>query len=292
MTYVDRLMRALEFIEANLAAPLSPQAVAERAHFSVYHFQRIFRAMTGCSLGSYIRKRRLTEASHRLRKTDSDILAIALGLQYESQEAFSRAFKKMYGLTPGDYRNRRRSCSMRHQYPLSLQDVQLRQRNAAMPDKIVNLGELIIVGLPYHGPGLSPEIGATWERFMPRLGEIRNVRQPVRVYGLCQYRPDADDDDGTIDYIAGAEVEAVEPPPPDMVLRKVAPQSYAVFTHRGPVAELKRSFNYIFGTWFPQSSYEPAQADDLGVYDERFIAADSPESEFDLYIPVAPRRKD
>ncbi len=53
----------------------------------------------------YVRKRRLSEAAMELAQTDEKITDIAFKYQFSSEESFSRAFKKLYGASPRDYRN-------------------------------------------------------------------------------------------------------------------------------------------------------------------------------------------
>lgn len=98
------MQRALQYIEINLKSELSLETVASSAATSKYHFHRLFQAYTGMTLASYIRKRRLSNAASELLTTDRRILDIALDYEFESQEAFTRAFKKMFHMTPGEYR--------------------------------------------------------------------------------------------------------------------------------------------------------------------------------------------
>ncbi|UYO99245.1 helix-turn-helix transcriptional regulator [Oceanotoga sp. DSM 15011] len=72
----------------------------------MYHFHRIFNELTGETLKSYIRKRRLTEASKDLLNCNNSIIDIAFDYGFESQESFTRAFKKVFKVTPGKYRKR------------------------------------------------------------------------------------------------------------------------------------------------------------------------------------------
>ncbi|WP_374016892.1 helix-turn-helix domain-containing protein [Paenibacillus thiaminolyticus] len=91
---------AVQYIETHLKEPLHADEVARHVHISYYHFHRLFHAMTGETIGDYIRKRRLTEASLELMGTRRPILDIAVDYQFESHEAFTRAFKKVFGLSP------------------------------------------------------------------------------------------------------------------------------------------------------------------------------------------------
>lgn len=80
--------------------------MAARYGYSPYHFSRRFRAVSGMQLRAYLRYRRLALALLRLRDSDSSILDIALDYGFSSHEAFSRAFKQAYGLTPSQYRRK------------------------------------------------------------------------------------------------------------------------------------------------------------------------------------------
>ena len=64
--WVEGIQNALEYIEQNLTEEISVKTVAEKAHVSEFHFQRIFHALCGCSVGEYIRNRRLALAAQEL----------------------------------------------------------------------------------------------------------------------------------------------------------------------------------------------------------------------------------
>lgn len=95
----------LQFIEQHLTSELSLDGVAEHMAISKYHFHRLFHSFVGSPFASYVRKRRLSNAASELLTTKRRILDIALDYQFESQEAFTRAFKKMFQMTPGQYRS-------------------------------------------------------------------------------------------------------------------------------------------------------------------------------------------
>lgn len=89
--------------------------VAERAGYSESHFSRKFRAVSGMQFRDYLRGRRLALALKELRDSEKNILEIALDFGFSSNEAFTRAFRDLYGLTPSEYR--------RHLAPVALRTV-------------------------------------------------------------------------------------------------------------------------------------------------------------------------
>ncbi|MDP0699525.1 helix-turn-helix domain-containing protein, partial [Klebsiella pneumoniae] len=71
---------------------------------SKWHLQRVFKEMKGCTLGEYVRKRRLLEAAKSLRNGNLPILDIAMQYGFSSQATFTRIFKKHFDITPAKFR--------------------------------------------------------------------------------------------------------------------------------------------------------------------------------------------
>ena len=83
---------------------LTLQILARKFGYSEYHFSRRFKELSGMRFRDYLRYRKLAFALKRIRDTKDGILQIALDYGFSSNEAFTRAFKKIYGLTPSAYR--------------------------------------------------------------------------------------------------------------------------------------------------------------------------------------------
>ena len=115
MKYEDIIQRSLEWVEGNLHRKIYLEDVAIASNFSKFHFHRIFQSAINMSVDQYIRMRRLTVASVKLIHSDERIIDIALAVQFNSQEAFSRSFKKTYGLPPGEYRKMMRMITFKEE---------------------------------------------------------------------------------------------------------------------------------------------------------------------------------
>lgn len=98
--------KSLEYIEKNLDSKISLDDLAKDAYLSKYHYHRLFHKTAGEPVSRYIARRRMAKAASELAETDGRIVDIALKYQYNSQESFSRAFKKVYGMAPGEYRRK------------------------------------------------------------------------------------------------------------------------------------------------------------------------------------------
>lgn len=100
----QRIHQILEYIETHLDEDIRLEALARRACLSKYHFHRLFRRAVGEPVRQYVRRRRMERAAEELAETGRPILEIALDCRYASQEAFSRAFQRIYTVPPGKYR--------------------------------------------------------------------------------------------------------------------------------------------------------------------------------------------
>lgn len=100
----ENIRAALLDIDAHLEEDLTVERVAERHHFSAFYFHRMFTAIVGCSLASYIRRRRIEKACRLIAQSDAALTDIGLSCGFGSQQAFNRAFKRQTGYAPGVYR--------------------------------------------------------------------------------------------------------------------------------------------------------------------------------------------
>lgn len=136
---LTRLRRVASHVDANLAQPLSLDALAEIAHLSRFHFERVFNEYSGETPVARVRRLRLELARRRLEAgTASSLLDLALDAGYNSAEAFSRAFRAAHGLPPSAVRPR---------------------PAAASPIRIEQLRNLAIQYVPFRGhldAGITP----------------------------------------------------------------------------------------------------------------------------------------
>ncbi|NKI74876.1 helix-turn-helix domain-containing protein [Dickeya sp. CFBP 2040] len=92
------------WIENHLESPLMINDVTAKSGYSKWHLQRLFKKETGVALGTYIRNRRLSKAAIELKLTSQTIQDVALRYCFDSQQSFTRTFKKHFGMSPGHYR--------------------------------------------------------------------------------------------------------------------------------------------------------------------------------------------
>ena len=108
----------VEHVEAHLSDCLSLSAIAISTHYSKFYLHRRFASEAGLTVGEYIQRRRLTEAVRQLVFTNRPILDVALEAGFGSQQAFSAAFKRMFKVTPRQYRQAKEFWPLQNRFEL------------------------------------------------------------------------------------------------------------------------------------------------------------------------------
>lgn len=295
--YFAAVQRALDYIEEHLREPLRLEAVARKAGFSLWHFQRIFAAYAGEPLGTYVRRRRLTAAAREMRASNRRILDLVLDYQFESHESFTRAFKSLFKVTPSVFRRKRHLVSSYSRPRLEPESLQHLARLTIINPQIVELPAFTLLGLETHFiSALSPEannlelIPPLYQQLCARKAELPPARDKF-TYGACNcLSEDQRTREDELVYLAGVHVVSDSPVPAGMTTWQVPALTYALFTHRGPLSHLSDTINHARGTWLPRSDYEPADGPELERYDDRFRNGGE-KCEMDFLVPVEPKRR-
>jgi AraC family transcriptional regulator len=284
-----RFLRAVDYVEEHLGEPLALGDVAEQAGLSVPYFSRLFRVLTGEPFGSYLRRRRMATAAERLATEGPELRLVELSFAcgYDSQEAFTRAFKRTLGTTPGEYRRRPvPRASLRRR--LDAQTLDHLQAVLDMEPEIVEIDAFIVAGMRERFDGDTKHgIPELWQRFVPILHEIPHQRPGT--YGVCT---NPNHEDGSFDYVAGVAIDGVDELPSGTIAESLPRQTYAVFRHhtRSPNlhAELQPTLHFIWGTWLATSAYEYAGGPDFERYPPDFEGG-KPGTYLDIAVPVRKR---
>ena len=94
----------IDYIESHLDEKLDLEKVSDAVHYSKYYLHRMFTNTVGMTIHDYMQRRQLTEAAKLLVFSSKPIIEVAFLCGYESQQAFSSAFKSMYKVPPAQYR--------------------------------------------------------------------------------------------------------------------------------------------------------------------------------------------
>lgn len=119
----ERFNDLIKYIEENLCEEISYKKLSQILGVNEYTMHRIFLFVTNYTLADYIRKRRLSMAALDLLEGKEKIIDIAIKYNYESSQAFSRAFKAMMGVIPSEINNHKTNIKFFSQYELLNEDI-------------------------------------------------------------------------------------------------------------------------------------------------------------------------
>ena len=270
--------KALWFIESHFAEALELDDVANVAGVSRYHLTRAFGEATGQSIMRYMRGRRLTIAARALANGAPDILAVALEAGYGSHEAFTRAFREQFGVTPESVRALRLIDNLDLVEAIKMDENM--NVNLGAP-RVVQGKPMLIAGVnERYGVQSGANIPAQWQSFVPRIGTV--PKQVGRMaYGLIYNG----DDDGNYDYMCGVEVSDYSQLPSDLDRLRVPACKYAVFHHGGHISGIWSTWNTIWSKALPESGFELADAPIFERYGEEFHGR-AGTGGVDLFVPI------
>lgn len=281
----------LVWLESHLDQPLSLDNVALKAGYSKWHLQRMFKEVTSHAIGAYIRARRLSKAAVALRLTSRPILDIALQYRFDSQQTFTRAFKKQFNQTPAWYRRSSEWNSFGIRPPIRLDDHH-------MPEALfVTLPETVLVGQTQSYTCTLEQISSYrdemrihfWKQFLLETDTV-----PPVLYGLHQVRASHEkDDEQEILYTTAvpSDQQALSMQSNQSVILEAG--DYVQFTYNGPRSALQEFILLLYGTCMPTLGLVRRQGQDI----ERFFThggkkRSEPPTEIrcEYLIPIRPQQ--
>jgi AraC family transcriptional regulator len=267
--YDGRMHRVLEHIDRRLDQPLDLETLADVAHFSPFHFHRLFSAWMGETLGDYLRRRRVEIAATRLvAQPRVRVLPIALSVGFGSAEAFARAFKTRFGCSPSSWRQQQSALRSAKSNPgqVKRNTDQVPPQNLAKNDAVHHLSpeasmkvELIdrqpttVAYLRHVGPYGAPLMTFWQETVYPWMATSGLLQQPR--YGISH-------DDPTITAPQQCRYDAACEVPPALktlgnALKTTIPGGkYAALSFKGTVAGIEEAWKAMLRDWLPSSGLQ------------------------------------
>ncbi|WP_251861493.1 AraC family transcriptional regulator [Clostridium sp. Marseille-Q2269] len=292
MNYSNAISECIEYIEKNIKSELTPEIIAKKCGYSVFHFSRIFNINKGITLMEYVKKRRLSLAAIELFE-GKRIIDIALEYGFETHNGFSKAFKKEFGFSP-------------QQYVKCMGNYYNKKQNVELGGYIMNPIIIKKPGFKVAGYGIktnitnsnyTKDIASFWtnyngENLESKMYKILNPPKHGEV-GICV---PSNKENGDAVYLLGVIVDNFHDVTDEMITVEVPDATYAVFT-TPPVDTskdldnvefpdaIRNTWKYIFEKWFKDSGYVFDESKlDFEFYDERCHGRK--DTVMEIYVPV------
>jgi AraC family transcriptional regulator len=272
------LSRAIWFIESHLEDEIALEDIATASGVSRFHLTRSFSFAFGQPVMRYQRARRLSEAAKRLADGADGILDIALTAGYGSHEAFTRAFKGQFGITPEAVRESRCLEKLKLVEAFAMSTIAETQIE---PVRIVDREALQIAGLKQHYDCADMSgIPAQWQKFNAYAGTIPGEKGE-HAYGICYNTDEA----GNMDYLCGVEVSDFSDLPEEFDRLRIPAGTYVVFRHDEHIAGIQSTWAAVFSDWLPRSGRKLADAPVFERYGPEFDPRNGTGG-LELWIPL------
>ncbi|GAA4295623.1 AraC family transcriptional regulator [Anaerocolumna aminovalerica] len=285
MEWIERLNKAIDYIEEHMGEKIDYDQVAKVACCSTYHFQRMFAYMANVSLSEYIRRRRMSLAAVDLQSGDEKVVDVALKYGYTSPTSFNRAFQSVHGIAPSLVKEE--GVSLRAYPPISFKIII--KGADKMNYRIEKKEAFRIVGIaePLHKEidknfEIVPQMWqkAAMDGSIPKLVSIMEG-EPVGVLGVSV----CNDFEEWKYFIAVASAKETV----DQALEEyvVSPFTWAIFSGEGQCPQAIQELEQrIVTEWLPTSGYEYDNGPDIEVY----LNPEPQNAKFEVWIPVRKKK--
>lgn len=277
-SYQKRIQRVLQHIETRIKVCSddvpSLEELAKIACFSPFHFHRLFKTLVGESVAAYVRRLALQKAAQQVSYSAESITSIALDAGYESPEAFTRAFRSAFGVSPSHYRKKGSSqFSMRTDvglYPFYHTNPEV----SPVDVKVKVFTPVLVVSLRHVGPYDS--CGPAWERLCGLLDSVGLCTPDATAYGISYDDPDTTPPEKCRMDVCLTMPEGVDGNTPALASLLQSTElfyqnignggEYACVLIKGPYSLLHPAYRSLFGEWLPKSGREPGDSAGFEAY--------------------------
>ena len=239
--------KVLTHIDANLDEKQDLETLAEIAHLSKFHFHKIMKAYLGETLGNYINRVRLETAVKLLRYSSQPIYEIAYQVGYETVSAFSKGFKKQFGVSPTSIR--------KHENQIIKQNKNSNMSDFQLAETTKNIKDIQVIFQQSKGKIGDNTTKANWDTLFKHAQKHQIINAESKFYGINW-------DDPEITTLEKVRYDACISINNDSALntefsnKTIAGGKYLCFLYKGDYQNLGLVYNQIFRDWIIKMDYD------------------------------------
>ena len=315
--YRSRINRVIDYIEVNVDKDLSLNELAQVAHFSPFHFHRIFRAMVGETLNGFIQRIRVEKSAMKLvQNPRKSITEIALECGFSSSSTFARAFKETFHMSASDWRsgghlqhskngktdgkagqtagNIRQDFDIYPYYTEGITEqvwrVEMKNKGLQVKVEVKDMPELNIAYVRHIGPYKGDEelFSRLFNKLMAWAGPRGLLRFPeTKIMAVYYDDPELTDEsklrtDACITVPEGTEVDG------EIGKTTIPAGKYAIAHFEISPAQYQDAWDTVYRGWLPESGYQPADGPSYELYPGDMKDYAEGKHVVDIHVPVKP----
>lgn len=262
--YHDRINKSLKHIDANLSDEISVQTLAEISGFSLYHFHRIFKAVTSETPYESLLRLRLEKAVFLLKyNNDLNISEVGYESGFSSPENFTRQFKERYKITPGQFRKQKELHNSRIYQEPNPNDFYIRIEDSRKLDKTafaVDIEHLPEIPIAYSKAIFGMDGSGMVEKYL-NLMDWAQKNSIARQGKLTRFGMSIDNPEVTpaskFRYDFAVSTTGEYPKEDGIEFGAIPEADYATVHVEGKLENVAQAWDYLYKTWLPESNYVP-----------------------------------
>lgn len=276
--YRTRLQLVVSYIREMYNTKIQIKDLEECSNFSYRNLQRIFKAYYGETIGAYITRVKIENSARLLMFSFEEVKIIAEKVGYSDVQAYSKAFKKHYGISPVSFRARKEELFK-----------SVEPKENSMPffeDRIEELSPKKVIYKRVKADYYSNEIEKLWDKFFEETQSLIDINKAMS-FGIIWDEPKLSEKI-TFDYDACLVLENdIKIVDQKFKIKTIPTQKYAVFTHFGSYNSIGSTYDKIFNNWIINTKKEVSEMPFLEFYTKHEShTVNINEYETEIYVPL------
>jgi len=271
--HTEIVNKTIQYLQQHLFEPFDIEQLASMNNLSKFHFRRVFKTVTKESVASYIQRLRLEQIACLVSTTEFTLEEIVSQTNYQSKASLAKAFKKRFGITTTEYRQKYRQ-------------ILKEDTNTELPYEIKWLPQQKILYVEIGDSYLNRDkYHAKWEQLQKQASQLGFDRQRCRFVSISLDDPSITPTEQCRFYI-GMVVPSetkIHTQHPTMQLPE---GKYVIFRHTGNFSSLRTVYQAVYEEWLPQNNYYPTNTLSFEVYDNQEESQQTGEWTTQIHIPI------
>lgn len=290
--YISRINTVIDYVNNNLDKPFTLEELAAVAHFSPFHFHRIFVAVSGETLNSFTNRVRLEKSARLLKFSKNTISNIAFECGFSSPATFSRTFKQYYGVSASSFRSTGKienSKICKELLPLNefLCEMSVDELKSNFPVEIKELPKRRIAYIRVHDSYREGVVQKSFEEIIS-WAKKRKLFQTETIFGMSVDDPMVTPKEKYRYEVCITIPEKLKMDLTDnhIEITTLPKCKYAVTKVSGNLNLVATGIYYLFNHWLINSSYEPEHQAGLEIFLDKENVCNWNHFDLELCIPI------